>query len=155
VAEEEAAVAVKWPNDVLLDGAKVAGILLEAVEDAGRCDWLIVGMGANVASAPASGLAYPATSLAAAGISLTPEDLLRLWLAELHHRLPFWETGGFAALRRDWLERAHGLGTIASVRLGDELVTGRFADLGEDGAILIENELGCIARYTAGDIVFP
>jgi BirA family biotin operon repressor/biotin-[acetyl-CoA-carboxylase] ligase len=153
VAEEEEVVAVKWPNDVLLDGAKVAGILLEAVEEGGRCAWLIVGLGVNVGSAP-SDLPYAATSLAAAGIAVTPDELLRLWLAELRYRLNAWEANGFAAMRQDWLERAHGLGGTARLRLGDELVTGRFADLDTDGAVLLENELGCLTRYTAGELVF-
>ena len=73
----------------------------------------------------------------------------------MRHRLGTWEEGGFAAVRGDWLARAHGLGNQATLRLGAETIRGRFADLGEDGSILIENELGCLARYTAGELFFP
>lgn len=155
VLEEPGRLAVKWPNDVLLDRAKLGGILLEGADDGqGTCAWLIIGLGLNLAAAPA-GLPYAAASLAAAGVRLTPGEFLGLWLPAMRHRLGSWEAGGFAAVRADWLACAHGLGTMASLRLGNETVRGRFADLGDDGSVLIENDLGCLSRYTAGELFFP
>ncbi len=153
--EEPARLAVKWPNDVLLDGAKLGGILLEGADDGhGGCAWLIIGVGLNLEAAP-TGLPYAVTSLAAAGVRPSPEDFFRLWLPAMRHRLGSWEAGGFAALRADWLASAHGLGRPASLRLGTETIRGRFADLGEDGSVLIENELGCLTCYSAGELFFP
>jgi BirA family biotin operon repressor/biotin-[acetyl-CoA-carboxylase] ligase len=148
--------AVKWPNDVLLDGAKLGGILLEGEDDGrGGCAWLVVGLGLNLAAAP-DGLPYAAASLAVdAGVDLAPAAFLERWLPALDARLAAWREGGFAALRPDWLARAQGLGRAVSLRLGGgEIVRGRFADLGLDGTVLIENELGCLVRYGAGELFF-
>jgi BirA family transcriptional regulator, biotin operon repressor / biotin---[acetyl-CoA-carboxylase] ligase len=157
VLDDPDRVRVKWPNDVLLDGAKLAGVLLEGGDDgAGGCAWLVAGVGLNLAHAPGPGeVPYAAAALAGAGPRLAPDEFLGLWLPEMRYRLDAWAAGGFAALRGDWLGRAHGLGRPASLRLGGELVRGRFADLGEDGSVLIENELGCLARYSAGELFFP
>jgi BirA family biotin operon repressor/biotin-[acetyl-CoA-carboxylase] ligase len=158
VLDEPDRLRVKWPNDVLLDGAKLAGILLEGADDgAGGCAWLVAGVGINLAHAPGPGEApYAAAALGAAtGVHLGPDEFLGLWLPEMRRRLDQWAAGGFAALRADWLERAHGLGRPASLRLGGGLVQGRFADRGGDGSVLIENELGCLARYGAGELFFP
>lgn len=153
-----ARLAVKWPNDVLLDGAKLGGILLEGEDDgSGGCAWLVVGLGLNLAAAPGLGeTPYPAVSLTgAAGVDLPPEAFLERWLPVLAARLDGWTAGGFAALRRPWLARAAGAGREASLRLGEGRVArGRFVDVGEDGALLIETAPGRVMRHSAGELFF-
>jgi BirA family biotin operon repressor/biotin-[acetyl-CoA-carboxylase] ligase len=146
---------VKWPNDVLVGGAKLAGILLEGASDGhGGCSWLIAGMGVNVAWSPGDAVPYPTTDLAACGLGgLAPIELLGALTGPLRRRLDAWESGGFAALRRSWLARAAGLGGTVSLRLGAETVRGRLVDIDEGGAICLEQRPGEIARFAAGEVV--
>ena len=92
----------KWPNDVLVDGGKVAGILLEsALGPGGRVDWVVLGIGVNLASHPGIDGPIPSTSLVDAGASaLAPEEALPSVLAALNRRRREWETQSFAAVRR-------------------------------------------------------
>lgn len=153
-AGADLALALKWPNDLLVCGAKLAGILLEGVADAqGAAPWVVAGLGVNVASCP-TGLAYPATSLAEEGVEVGVEDLLDAYLDELEPLLRIWEGEGFAPLRGAWLARAAGLGAAVRLQVGDELHTGRLADLQDDGSILLESPTGCLTRFTAGELFF-
>lgn len=144
---------VKWPNDVLLGGRKVAGILLEGAEGRGEGSWIVVGLGVNVTWSPPD-LGGAATSLAAAGLEARADSVADLLLPRLSRRYADWRRGGFAAVRDAWLNRALGVGSMATLRLGGEQVRGRLADLGEDGSILLENDMGCLTRYTAGELFF-
>lgn len=144
----------KWPNDVLLDGQKLAGILLESETAAGEgVTFVVIGIGVNLAAAP-SGTEFPATSLAVAGIgNATPGVLLE---AFAHHFEPWhrrWLAEGFAPVRRAWLTRASGLGEEVRVRLERATLVGRFLDLDEEGALLLEGEEG--RRRVAAGEVFP
>ncbi len=143
----------KWPNDVLVSGRKVSGILLEssALPD-GMLDWLVVGIGINVASHPA-GTEFPATSLAASGGTATVTQLLESTVARYHHWMGRWEAAGFEAIREAWLSNAIGVGGKVTVRLERQVLEGRFADLDRDGALLLETDEGN-RRVLAGD-VFP
>ena len=146
---------LKWPNDVQLDGAKLAGILLEATSDGlGTCQWLIVGIGVNVATAPGAAVPYPTTSLAAAGLELTPERLLAGLAASLGPRLDQWATDGFGPLRASWLARAAGLGGPAAVRFGEHVARGRMVDIDEAGAFRLEYPSGQVERFTTGEVTF-
>ena len=97
----------KWPNDILVDGGKIAGILLEsALRPEGRVDWVVLGIGVNLASHPRLKGPTPPTSFVDAGaLPLAPEDALPSLLAALARRRRDWETQGFAAVRRAWLAR--------------------------------------------------
>lgn len=149
---------VKWPNDALIAGAKTAGILLEGAADpAGRCQWLVVGIGVNVLwSPPAAEVPYPVTHLAAQpGLAdLTPAALLAALARPLRQRLTAWEEGGFAAVREAWLARAWRLGAEIELKLGQSAVRGRFVGVDEAGAIRLEPAPGAIRRFAAGEIVF-
>jgi BirA family biotin operon repressor/biotin-[acetyl-CoA-carboxylase] ligase len=143
----------KWPNDVLLGGRKVSGILLESESGSpARLDYLVVGVGVNVASHP-EGTEYPATSLVEAGAAASVESTLELLLAGFERWERRWRQGGFPAIRGEWLSRAIGLGEEIRVRLDRETFTGRFLDLDADGALLIDTDEGR-RRVGAGD-VFP
>jgi BirA family biotin operon repressor/biotin-[acetyl-CoA-carboxylase] ligase len=145
---------LKWPNDLLLRGAKLAGILLEGVADGhGLAPWLVAGLGVNVTSCP-TGLAYPATSLTEEGLEVDADSVLDAYLQELGPLLDRWEGDGFAPLRGEWLARAAGLGGVVRLQVGDQLHTGRLADLQDDGSILLESPAGCLTRFTAGELFF-
>lgn len=144
----------KWPNDVLVEGAKLSGILLEsAATQDGTLAWLVIGVGVNVASHP-TGTSWPATSLRSLGAeALDLEDLMRDIVGTLQAEVDRWLRDGFAPLRAAWLERAYGLGGTVGVRLPRERLSGRFVDLDRDGVLLLETAEGP-RRVAAGEI-FP
>ena len=146
----------KWPNDVLVDGGKVAGVLLEsALGPGGRVDWVVLGIGVNLASHPGIEGPVPSTSLADAGaMTLAPEEALPPVLAALAHRRREWETQGFAAVRSAWLARAHGLGGPVRVANGERRLTGIFEGLDEGGALVLAQAGGERLSIAAGDVFF-
>ncbi len=148
------ALRYKWPNDVLVDGRKVSGILLESqAAGEGRLDWLVAGIGVNIASFPPNA-EYPATSLAAAGArSVSVEALLEAVARRFHFWYERWRDEGFAPLRAAWLARALGLGEAIRVRLPGGESSGRFAGLDEAGALLLAD--GTQERRIAAGDVFP
>ncbi|BCX19034.1 MAG: biotin--[acetyl-CoA-carboxylase] ligase [Geminicoccaceae bacterium] len=144
---------VKWPNDVLVGRAKLAGILPEAIAAPdGSCAALILGIGVNLAHHPTD-LDRPATSLAALGEPVpTLEAFAELLSAPLAARYALWQREGFGALREAWLARAVGLGEPVRLAVGELVHEGRLADLGRDGSILLESPAGCLVRFTAGEL---
>ena len=145
---------LKWPNDVLADGAKLAGILLESAQlDGGRYA-LAIGIGVNVVVHPA-GLPYPATSLAALGAKVDAETLFLAlsdaWTANARD----WDEGrGLARTRRNWLARAAGLGSDVAVRVDGNVVRGVFETIDEDCRFVIRAQGGEMIRIAAGDVHF-
>jgi BirA family biotin operon repressor/biotin-[acetyl-CoA-carboxylase] ligase len=144
----------KWPNDLLADGKKLAGILLESEMAAGGgLDFVILGIGVNLVSAP-HGLEYPATSLADQGFpGITPAALLEALAAHFALWAERWREEGFAPVRAGWLRRASGIGQAVRVRLEKLTLDGRFLDLDHDGALVLEGNDGR-RRIAAGE-VFP
>jgi BirA family transcriptional regulator, biotin operon repressor / biotin---[acetyl-CoA-carboxylase] ligase len=142
------ALKVKWPNDLLLGPAKIAGILIE-----GECEpafAVAAGIGVNCVSHPAD-TAFPATDLAAAGAVVAPETLFAALSHAMTRRLDQWQRGdGFAAIRADWLKRA-GVGQPIRVRLPERELAGRFAGLDEAGRLQVEQPDG-IVSITAGEV---
>jgi BirA family transcriptional regulator, biotin operon repressor / biotin---[acetyl-CoA-carboxylase] ligase len=137
---------LKWPNDVLIGGAKVAGILIEHVEAAA-----IVGIGMNVVHAP-SGTPYPVTTLVASGAGTADTAaVLRALLEALSSRVADWQVQGFATVRSAWLARAHAPGSCLRIAVGNCLVDGRFVDLASDGALVVDTGHGR-TRFLAGDV---
>ena len=146
----------KWPNDILVDGGKVAGILLEsALQSNGRMDWVVLGIGVNLVGHPGLEGPVPSTSLVAAGApALAPEDALPPLLAALARRRSEWENRGFAAVRCAWLARAHGLGGPVTVANGRETLAGTFEGLDEEGALVLAQAGGAPISIAAGDVYF-
>lgn len=147
-----ARLALKWPNDVLCAGRKLAGILIEGE----GLDPLtvVVGIGVNCVDHP-EGTEFPATDLAAAGAAIPAEALFQALSAGMVARLGRWDGGaGFAAIRRDWIARAHRPGTRLRVRLPQREVAGRFETLDEAGRLVLRTDDDTLERIAAGD-VFP
>jgi BirA family biotin operon repressor/biotin-[acetyl-CoA-carboxylase] ligase len=143
------ALRVKWPNDLLVGPAKLAGILIEGESEPAFA--VGIGFGVNCVSHPAA-TAYPATDLAAAGAVLPPQTLHAALAQAMARRLTQWARGdGFAAIRDDWLKRAAGLGETIRVRLPARELSGRFAGLDEAGRLQLEQPDGLLA-VSAGDV---
>ena len=145
---------LKWPNDVQVAGAKLAGILLEMGADGrGGCAWLVAGIGVNVAWAPGDAVPYRTTSLAAEGLRATPRQVLDGLAASLRPQLERWQAGGFAAARVDWLASAAGLGRPVELRQGEGPVSGILRDVDRSGALCLELASGELTRFSAGEVV--
>ena len=143
------ALKVKWPNDLLVGPAKLAGILIEG--ESNPVFAVAVGVGVNCAAHPAD-VAYPATDLAVNGALVAPDALLAHLATATQHRLAQWSCGqGFAAIRVDWLKRAAGLGEVLRVRLSARELAGRFQGLDEAGRLLLEQDNG-VTTITAGEV---
>ncbi|MHB2169226.1 biotin--[acetyl-CoA-carboxylase] ligase [Alsobacter sp. R-9] len=148
-----APLALKWPNDLLLGGAKVSGILVEGATVAGGGLVVVVGIGVNVREAP-TGTPYPAAALASVVPALQPETLFAALAEAMASRLALWQAGaGFPAIRRAWLDRAGGLGGPVTVRRPGGDLTGMFRDLDPQGRLLLDAE-GRTVPIEAGDVFF-
>jgi BirA family biotin operon repressor/biotin-[acetyl-CoA-carboxylase] ligase len=145
-------VACKWPNDVLVDGRKIAGILLESRGTPERLDWLVVGIGLNVARAP-GGAGSPATSIATLGGAAGVEEALAALAGRLAHWYRCWCADGFAPLRLAWLARAHAIGETLKLRRNGTESEGRFAGLDEGGALLLDLADGRREAISYGEVV--
>jgi BirA family biotin operon repressor/biotin-[acetyl-CoA-carboxylase] ligase len=149
-------VLYKWPNDVLLNGRKVAGLLLESKSTPdGSLDWLLLGMGANVESFPKD-TAYAATSLRFEGTpaEVAAVDLLEAFARHFLNWVNRWLEEGFAPVRSAWLTHAAAKGETIEVRLPRETLTGVFLDLDAEGRLLLQLSDGSRRTIAAGD-VFP
>lgn len=154
ISEPGHQIHLKWPNDVLLQEKKVAGILLES--EAGCNDipnWIIVGLGVNVAHFP-NNTAFPATSLLAENWSVSVESTLEAFARSFQNWTNNWIEYGFEKVRRTWLNRALGLGKVIEVRLENETITGTFKDIDRVGALVLDQG-GIERNISAGDMYFP
>ena len=165
-----APVQVKWPNDVLVGGRKLAGILLEsdmAPADAAAAPGrnpagaasvaaLVVGVGINIGHAP-EGTEFPATSLAREGAAeLAVAAVLDIFLGRFGFWYRRWRREGLTPVRAAWLARAAGLGGPVTVRLHRETLCGSFIGLDGDGTLLLDPDGGGpVRRIAAGDVFFP
>ena len=143
-------VTLKWPNDVLLDGRKVAGILLETIVP----DGLAIGVGINLAHHP-DDTETPAISLrAATGADIDPDDGLAQLAARFAAWYAAWQSDGFAGLKPHWLKRAANHSAMIRARLADGEIGGVFEDLDHDGALLLRKADASLTRITAGEVFF-
>lgn len=145
---------LKWPNDVLASGAKLAGILLESTTlPHGRLA-VAIGIGVNVVAHPTD-VPYPATSLASLGSDVDAETLFLALSDGWSENERLWAGGrGLAAIRRKWLERAAGLGSEVAVRLEGNVVRGVFETIDEDCRFVIRDAKGETVKIAAGDVHF-
>lgn len=138
-------ITLKWPNDVLVEGRKIGGILLETAGDA-----LIIGMGLNVLHHPSDGL-YPSTSLRDMEATPKPlDEILDMLLQNLRHWYEAMKKDDFGPVREVWLKHA-ATGTM-SVRLPNGTVSGDFAGLSEDGCLQLHLADGSERAIATGDV---
>lgn len=152
------AFTLKWPNDVLLNGGKLAGILLESSGQGGQVAHLVIGIGVNLIAAPDAdtmepGALRPVTLLGETGVRVTPEAFLDA-LAPAYAR---WEgifmTEGFAPLREEWLRHAARLGEVIRARTGTLTRHGIFETVDPQGALVLDTDAGRIA-IPAAEVFF-
>jgi BirA family biotin operon repressor/biotin-[acetyl-CoA-carboxylase] ligase len=142
---------LKWPNDLLLDSAKLAGILAESESRPDGGFAVAIGFGVNCVSHPAA-TPYGATDLASAGLAIAPDDLLPNLNAGLEARLAEWDGGaGFDSIRSAWLLRAARIRQPIRLRTPDE-IAGVFEGLDERGRLLLRSEDGRVQSFAAGDV---
>jgi BirA family biotin operon repressor/biotin-[acetyl-CoA-carboxylase] ligase len=143
-------VSLKWPNDVLLNRRKVAGLLLEALPQQA----LAIGIGINLMHSP-DGTEFPATSIKhETGVAPAPDAVLRLLAARMHAWYEIWMEQGFAPVKDSWMARAHGVGDPITARLHDGQRNGVFLGLDADGALILKGADGASTRLTAGEMFF-
>ncbi len=149
----EAKIELKWPNDVLVEGKKISGILLEAAPaQEGKIDWLVLGMGLNVASYPQK-MDFSATSLTHLGLKKPDLSLiLEKYLENLDRWCLTLVEDSFDHLRREWLVRARK-GQITA-RTAQETVTGQFGGLDMLGRLVIKLADGVERKISAADVFF-
>ncbi len=144
-------VSLKWPNDVLIENQKISGILLEKGEN----EYIIAGIGVNIASAPQAreSLLYPAAALADFGVRTDCLKFLEAYLHAFDRNFSLWRQQGFKPVREKWLSHAKGLHGEIVVNLEKRRETGIFDGLSENGALLLRQR-DKIVPILAGDIFY-
>lgn len=148
----------KWPNDVLLDGKKVAGILLESSAKAGSLlpDCVIIGVGINIAHFP-SETRFPATGLVPPGTPVTAEEVrecLQIFLKHFTQWHKRWKEQGFLPLKTAWLTEAWGRGMPLRAETGSHIYQGVFETLSDKGELVLQEEDGTMRHVTSGEVFF-
>lgn len=146
---------LKWPNDLLLDRLKVAGILVEGEKLASGTFAVVVGIGVNCISHPESGTTHPAGDFLSRGLPVEAEALFAALARRMADELSVWDRGrGFAAVRAAWLTRAGGIGEPIRVNLADRALDGRFDALDAEGRLVLLKSDGVRETVSAGDLFF-
>tara|TARA_R110002020_G_scaffold38015_16_gene114669 strand:- start:5837 stop:6592 length:756 start_codon:yes stop_codon:yes gene_type:complete len=158
VAGTDAGLGLKWPNDVLLNGGKLAGILLESSGIGTGVSHLFIGIGVNLASAPAASevedrALRPVALATETGVAIAPEDFLTALATAYARQEDRFRREGFAPIRTAWLARAVKLGEVITARTGTTETIGRFDTVDEDGNLVLSTPGGKTA-IPAADIYF-
>lgn len=142
-------IAIKWPNDILISGAKICGILIESAEN----QTVVIGSGVNLVSSPVDGqLLYPATNLSSLGFNITRETFLTTYLHHFDTLINICQTKGFSTIRDIWLQYAYHLNRPLKINYGNKIIEGVFKGIDEEGFLLLKQEQ-TIIRVTAGDVL--
>lgn len=149
-----AKIGLKWPNDVQIDGAKIAGILLESADLNNNRTAVVIGCGINCAGAPS----VPGKRVGALvdfGIQVSTDTVFAELQRAFQHWVTVWATEGFSPIRAAWLSSATGLGAPIDIRLPKERIRGTLESLGSDGALIVRMPDMSIRRVSAGEVYFP
>jgi BirA family transcriptional regulator, biotin operon repressor / biotin---[acetyl-CoA-carboxylase] ligase len=145
-------IRLKWPNDVLVDGAKISGILLEGEAEGPATRWLVVGTGLNLAHHP-SDTRHPATNLAALGLKVPAEVALCAYLAAFDLWWSRWRRYDFQIIATAWAARTlHKPGDLLRITQGRELLEVTYYGLAPDGALVVRGADGLEKRIVSGEI---
>lgn len=158
IVPDHEGVSCKWPNDILLNGKKLGGILLEAfvgADERGKPrQWVIVGVGINVDSYPEH-VMFPATCLKQAGVEIiSAKIVLSRFIYNFIHRYDAWIKKGFKHIHEEWMQRAYHLDKPIEVIVGDKQAEGVFAGIDHSGRLLLRQKSGTTSTITAGDVFF-
>ncbi|MCB1495669.1 MAG: biotin--[acetyl-CoA-carboxylase] ligase [Bauldia sp.] len=146
---------LKWPNDLLLGGRKVAGILVEGEKMADGRFAVAVGIGVNCLSHPQSEATFAADDLMTGGVAIESERLFAGLAFTMADEIERWDRGGgFAEVRSAWLDRAYGIGERITVNLNDRVIDGSFETLDDDGRLVLGRPGGARETISAGDLFF-
>lgn len=140
----------KWPNDLLIEERKVAGILLESKISGENCDFVVLGIGVNLISNPSETI-FPASNLKNFGIEISPQELLKNFLNEFEKLYQNWLDFGFAGIRQLWLQSAYRLNEEIKIKLDGEEIVGVFSGMDEEGNLILNRE-GKILKISVGDV---
>lgn len=150
------ALSLKWPNDVLLDGRKVAGILLESTGSGGTVDWLAIGFGVNLLHTPtpaSDAIVAPVSLHEVTGEEVDPIEFLTLLAGHYATEEGILERLGFESIRQDWLERAAKLGEVITARMPKKTVSGIFDSIDSEGNLVLITGTGP-QKISAADVYF-
>jgi BirA family biotin operon repressor/biotin-[acetyl-CoA-carboxylase] ligase len=140
----------KWPNDLLIEERKVAGILLESKISGENCDFVVLGIGVNLISNPSETI-FPSSNLKNFGIEISPQELLKNFLNEFEKLYQNWLDFGFAGIRQLWLQNAYRLNEEIKIKLDGEEIVGVFSGMDEEGNLLL-NQKEKILKISVGDV---
>lgn len=151
-------ISCKWPNDILLAGKKVGGILLESfttLDERGKeKQWVVVGVGINVDSFPEH-VMFPATCVRNAGVEIiSAKIVLSRFIYNFIHQYDAWVKGGFKPVQKEWLKRAYRIGHGVEVLMGENKIEGMFDGIDAAGRLLVRGDSGAIQGISAGDVFF-
>jgi BirA family transcriptional regulator, biotin operon repressor / biotin---[acetyl-CoA-carboxylase] ligase len=138
---------LKWPNDLILNDKKLAGILIESISN-----YLIIGIGVNVAVSPED-INRPATNLLKEGINIPPEKLLKNIIKNFEKYYILWKTQGFEPIRKLWLERAYRLNQEIGFNYKGVLISGIFKDIDDRGNIIIKDSTDAMYKFEIGEVL--
>ena len=148
-------ISLKWPNDVLVDGRKICGLLAEATVEGDRLAHIVLGIGINLVSAPTEDVRWPTVALADYGAApRDPIDFAAGLTRRLQRWLDIWMGEGFAPVRAAWVGRAWGLGRDFQTEAEGGTISGRFDGIDADGALVLESAGGGRRLIRSGE-VFP
>jgi BirA family biotin operon repressor/biotin-[acetyl-CoA-carboxylase] ligase len=153
---DRSALSLKWPNDVLLNGGKVAGILLESTGAGGVIDWLSIGIGVNLIHSPRGmeDAPFPPVSLLEeAGSRVEATDFLCTLADCFATQEAIFERLGFQQIRESWLENAARVGEVITARTGRDEITGKFETVDEAGQLVLSTARGLV-RIPAAEVFF-
>ena len=143
-------IKIKWPNDVLVSGGKISGILIETGEN----NTVIIGIGVNLVSSPKNkDILYPVSDLRSSGIEVRREIFLQTYLKYFNNNLNDCLSGGFLPIRQRWLSYAANLNKLIQVNQTDKKFEGIFKGIDEQGYLLLEHN-HTIQKIAAGDVFF-
>lgn len=158
IVSESAEISCKWPNDILYDGKKLGGILLESFttpDERGKDkQWVVVGVGINIDHFPEH-VMFPATCLRDAGVEIiSAKIVLSRFIYNFIHRYDYWTKKGFKDIQKEWINRAYRLGYPTEVMVGDKQLKGVFDGIDAAGRLLLRQESGAVTGISAGDVFF-
>ena len=158
LSAQDNALALKWPNDVLLNGGKVAGILLESSGQSTRVDWISIGIGVNLLSAPSAGevetgAVIPVSVHEETGQTIAPEEFLAFLAGHFASLEEVFQKFGFDPIRRLWLKQAARLGEVITARTSQDEITGTFETIDDTGQLVLRTAKGQV-HVAAADVFF-